>query len=65
MAGKSEDREFVDLLLLAQDHGIKAVEVACEPAVEQNILRPPAISTHGHQGAAATPGGRRISATRR
>ena len=43
MAGKGGDREFVDLLLLAQDHGIEAVEMACELAVEQNTLRLPAI----------------------
>lgn len=44
MAGKSGDREFVDLLLLAQDHGIEVVEMACELAVEQNTLRLPAIT---------------------
>ena len=43
MAGKGGDREFVDLLLLAQDHGIEVVERACEMAVEQNTLRLPAI----------------------
>ena len=43
MAGKGGDREFVDLLLLAQDHGINMAEMACELAVEQNILRLPAI----------------------
>ena len=43
MAGKGGDREFVDLLLLAQDHGIEVVETACEMAVEQNTLRLPAI----------------------
>ncbi|MCV6601864.1 MAG: IS21 family transposase, partial [Cohaesibacter sp.] len=43
MAGKGGDREFVDLLLLAQDHGIEVVEAACEMAVEQNTLRLPAI----------------------
>ena len=43
MAGKGGDREFVDLLLLAQDHGIGVVETACELAVEQNTLRLPAI----------------------
>jgi hypothetical protein len=43
MKGKGGDRDFVDLLLLAQDHGIEAVEMACELAVEQNTLRLPAI----------------------
>ncbi|WP_306154055.1 hypothetical protein [Roseovarius sp. MMSF_3281] len=43
MAGKGGDREFVDLLLLAQDHGIEVVETACELAVQQNTLRLPAI----------------------
>jgi len=43
MAGKGGDREFVDLLLLAHDHGIEVVEMACELAVEQNTLRLPAI----------------------
>lgn len=43
MAGKGGDREFVDLLLLAQDHGIEVVEFACDLAVEQNTLRLPAI----------------------
>ncbi|SNR50391.1 hypothetical protein SAMN06265370_107164 [Puniceibacterium sediminis] len=37
------DWEFVDLLLLAQDHGIEVVEIACDLAVEQNTLRLPAI----------------------
>ncbi|WP_428541110.1 IS21 family transposase [Profundibacter sp.] len=43
MAGKGGDREFVDLLLLAQDHGIEVVETACNLAVAQNTLRLPAI----------------------
>ena len=43
MAGKGGDREFVDLLLLAQNHGIDVVETACELAVDQNTLRLPAI----------------------
>ncbi len=43
MAGKGGDREFVDLLLLAQDHGIEVVEAACDLAVDQNTLRLPAI----------------------
>ena len=43
MRGKGGDREFVDLLLLAQEHGIETVGMACELAVEQNTLRLPAI----------------------
>ncbi|AUQ57118.1 transposase [Phaeobacter inhibens] len=43
MADKGGDREFVDLLLLVQDHGIEVVEMACELAVAQNTLRLPAI----------------------
>jgi hypothetical protein len=43
MAGTGGDREFVDLLLLAQDHGIDVVETACELAVDQNTLRLHAI----------------------
>ncbi|WP_406707468.1 Mu transposase domain-containing protein, partial [Tritonibacter mobilis] len=39
MAGKGGDREFVDLVLLTQDHGIEVVETACDLAVEQNTLR--------------------------
>lgn len=43
MKGKGGDRDFVDLLLLAQDHGIEVVEIACELAVEQDTLRLSAI----------------------
>ena len=43
MAGKGGDREFVDLLLLVQDHGIEVVEMACARAVEQNTLRLSAV----------------------
>ena len=43
MASKGGDREFVDLLLVAQDHGIEVVEAACELAGDQNTLRLPAI----------------------
>jgi len=43
MANKGGDRDFVELLLLAQQHGIATVEVACELAVEQNTIRLPAI----------------------
>ena len=44
MRGKGGDRDFVDLLLLAQSHGIEVVETACDLAVAQNILRLPAIT---------------------
>lgn len=37
------DREFVDLLMLVQAHGMDAVSMACEMAVEQGTLRLPAI----------------------
>lgn len=43
MKSKGGDREFVDLLLQAQEHGMDAVEMACELAVEQNTLRLPAV----------------------
>ncbi|WP_262689830.1 IS21 family transposase [Kordiimonas aestuarii] len=43
MQGKGGDREFVDLLMLAQDHGMEVVAMACEQAVEQNTLRLSAI----------------------
>ena len=43
MRGKGGDRDFVDLLLLAQDHGIEVVETACDLAVAQNTLRLPAV----------------------
>jgi hypothetical protein len=41
MKGKGGDREFVDLLLLALEHGIEMVAAACELAVEHNTLRLP------------------------
>jgi len=37
------DREFVDLLLLALEHGIDVIETACDMALEQRTLRLPAI----------------------
>jgi hypothetical protein len=40
---KGGDREFVDLLLPALEHGIDVVEMACDLAVEQRTLRLPAI----------------------
>jgi len=43
MRRKGGDREFVDLLLLAQEHSMEMVEMACELAVEQNTLRLPAV----------------------
>ncbi|SHM51778.1 hypothetical protein SAMN05443432_108166 [Roseovarius litoreus] len=43
MTGEGGERQFVELLLLAQDHGIEVVEIACELAVEQNTLRLPAL----------------------
>jgi len=43
MRGCGGDREFVDLLLLALEHGIEVVETACDLAVEQHTLRLPAI----------------------
>lgn len=43
LAGKGGDREFIDLLLLVPEHGIDAVQVACELAVEQGVLRLSAI----------------------
>ena len=44
MKDKGGDREFVDLLMLAQEHGIETVAAACELAVEQNTLRLSAIT---------------------
>ena len=38
------DREFVELLLKAQDHGMDVVQMACELAVEAKTLRLPAIT---------------------
>lgn len=43
MREKGGDREFVDLLLLALEHGMKVLETACDLAVEQHTLRLPAI----------------------
>ena len=42
MREKGGDREFVDLLL-ALEHGIDVVEMACDLAIEQRTLRLPAI----------------------
>lgn len=43
MDTKGGDRDFVDLLMLVQEHGIDVVELACERAVEQKTLRLAAI----------------------
>ena len=43
MDTKGGDRDFVELLMLVQEHGMEAVEMACDLAVEQNTLRLPAI----------------------
>jgi hypothetical protein len=43
MKVKGGDRDFVELLMLVQEHGIDVVEMACDMAVEQNTLRLPAI----------------------
>ena len=44
MDTKGGDRDFVDLLMMACEHGIETVEIACEVAVEQNTLRLAAIT---------------------
>ena len=43
LSTKGGDRDFVDLLMLVQDHNIEIVEMACELAVEQKTLRLAAI----------------------
>ena len=43
MKVKGGDRDFVELLMLVQEHGIDAVGMACDMAVEQNTLRLAAI----------------------
>lgn len=43
MDSKGGDRDFVDLLMQVQAHGIAAVERACDLAVEQKTMRLPAI----------------------
>ena len=43
MKVKGGDRDFVELLMLVQEHGIDVVGMACDMAVEQNTLRLPAI----------------------
>ena len=43
MMVKGGDRDFVELLMLVQEHGIDVVGMACDMAVEQNTLRLAAI----------------------
>jgi hypothetical protein len=43
LGAEGGDRDFVDLLLLVPEHGIDAVQTACELALEQGTLRLPAI----------------------
>ena len=50
MRGKGGDRDFVDLLPLAQDHGIEVVQAACDLAVAQNTLSLSAIINLINQG---------------
>ena len=40
---KGGDRDFISLLMLAQEHDIETIEIACELAVEQKTLRLAAI----------------------
>ena len=43
MDTKGGDRDFVELLVLAQEYSIEVVELACELAVDQKTVRLPAI----------------------
>jgi hypothetical protein len=43
MDSKGGDRDFVDLLMQAQQHGMETVERACDLAVDQKTMRLPAI----------------------
>ena len=43
IAIKGGDRDFISLLMLAQEHDIETIEIACELAVEQKTLRLAAI----------------------
>jgi len=43
MNTKGGDRDFVELLMQAQQHGMEAVAMACDLAVGQNTLRLPTI----------------------
>ena len=44
MDTKGGDRDFVELLMMAQEHGIETVEIACDLAVEQKTIRLSAIT---------------------
>ncbi|WP_204844752.1 Mu transposase domain-containing protein [Paremcibacter congregatus] len=43
MDSKGGDRDFVELLMQAQQHGMETVAMACDLAVEQKTMRLPAI----------------------
>jgi hypothetical protein len=43
------DREFVQLLLLAQDHGLDSVTAACELAIESNTTQLSVITNLIHR----------------
>jgi len=43
MNSKGGDRDFVELLMQVQHHGMEAVAMACDLAVDQKTLRLPAI----------------------
>jgi len=43
MDSKGGDRDFVELLMQVQQHGMEAVEMACDLAVDQKTMRLPAI----------------------
>jgi hypothetical protein len=40
---KGGDRDFVELLLMVQEHGIEAIDMACELALEQKTTRLPMV----------------------
>ena len=43
MDAKGGDRDFVELLMMVQEHGLETVEIACDLAVEQKTMRLSAI----------------------
>jgi len=43
MDTKGGDRDFVELLMQAQHHGMETVAMACDLAVDQKTMRLPAI----------------------
>jgi len=43
MDSKGGDRDFVELLMQVQQHGMEAVEMACDLAADQKTMRLPAI----------------------